>query len=106
MTPPIKVERLPELTVRVLAKTEAPAAWKVLLAFKAPATWRPAPILDEALEIKPPVKVVSPVLERVLERVAAPVMARVPEAEVLPEESTKKRPWLKVVLLAATESDW
>ncbi len=86
MTPPIKVERLPELTVRVLAKTEAPATWKVLLAFKAPATWRPAPILEEALLINPPWRVASPgkvkVLDKVVRLPAVPIF-KVPEAKIL-----------------------
>ena len=52
-----------------------------------PATWRPAPTDEEALETKP-VKVVRP------------NTLAVPEALILPLESILKRPRLLVVLVA------
>ena len=58
---------------------ERPADWNVPLAFNAPATCKPAPTEDEALEIKPPWRVASEV---------EPRMLKVPDAEILPSCAT------------------
>ena len=83
INPPMNVER--SVTDRVDARTVAPATWSVPDADNAPATWRPAAMEDDAEEIKP---------DRSVARLN---VWKVPEAETLPDESTKNVPRLFVL---------
>ena len=88
--PPLAVARpvrvVAPVTAKVLANVAAPVTMSVDEALRAPLTFRPPAIDDEALEINPPVKVDNPVTPSVLESVAAPeaVMAATVVAPVTP----------------------
>ena len=54
MKPPMKLARLPELTVSAPPKTDAPATWKEEEALRAPETFKLELIELDAVEIIPP----------------------------------------------------